>query len=60
MVTVPSQKTLHRVLICSMLTQDYQENIGQEFFYAMLSRASRETLHSFDLGIVVQRVLRQH
>ena len=37
--------TLHRVLTCSMLSQEYQDKIAEDFFYAMLSGASRIILH---------------
>ena len=45
MLSGTSWATLHRVLTCSMLTQEYSENIALELFSAILSRASRATLH---------------
>ena len=39
------QATLHRVLTCAMLSQEYQGKIAQDFFYVMLSGASQTALH---------------
>ena len=51
MLSVNFQATLRRVLTCVLFLQVYQGKIAQDFVYAVLSGASRTTLH---------KVLRQH
>ena len=45
MLSEAFRATLHKVLTCAMLSQEYQGKIAQDFFNAMLFGASRTTLH---------------
>ena len=61
MLSGASWTILHKVFTCAVLSQEYKDNIEQDFFLCNVVWSQLDNIaQSFYLYSVVQKVLRQH